>query len=168
MLNLLAGAFVLASCGQLKGRTVYRYAEPSVFPDSFQIKKTVYTPGTMKLYYGGEDLSGMELRCYDAEFYDLGDDFTFEIKDDVIIVKADFADRISGLQIGTTVNDTFYHLRYLDSEQFAWKVEMLWLDAGWSEMVSDTPSYYTEEEIKEGKGQNTEERQETVYYLELE
>ncbi len=167
-LNLLAGGLVLASCGQLKERTVYRYAETDVLLADVQIKKTVYTPGTMKVYYSGEDQSGMEIRCYDAEFSDLGDDFTYEFQDGLLIVKADFAAKISGLQIGTTKNESFFHLRYLDSKQFAWKVEMLVLDAGWEEWTSDTPSYYTEEEIKEGKGQKPVEHQETYYYIDAE
>ncbi len=167
-LNLLAGVFVLASCGQLKGRTVYRYAETDVPLADVQIKKTVYTPGTMKVYYSGEDQSEMEIRCYDAEFSDLGDDFTYEIRDDIIIVKADFAEQISGLQIGTTMNQSFICLRYLDSDQFAWKFQMLVMDAGWEEWLSDSPSYYTEEEIKEGKGRKPAEGQETVYYIDAE
>lgn len=148
LLNLLAGMVALTSCGQ--GQKVYRYAETSVYFDDIRILKTVYKPGCMKLYYSGEDLSYLPVRCYDDKFLDLGSDFEYSFKKGVLIVKADFAERISGLRMGDGADGIVYHLRYLDSEQFAWMVDELWLDAGWSE-VGDAETYYTEEERTEGR-----------------
>ena len=41
----------------------------------FHIKKTVYSPGVMKLYYRGGQFKDTPIRCYDANFEDLEDQF---------------------------------------------------------------------------------------------
>ena len=41
----------------------------------FHIKKTVYSPGVMKLYYRGGQFKDTPTRCYDANFEDLEDQF---------------------------------------------------------------------------------------------
>lgn len=42
----------LTSCGQVDGCT-YQYPETSVLFDDFHITKTIYSQGTMRLYYRG-------------------------------------------------------------------------------------------------------------------
>ena len=50
MAGLWIGLFGLTACGGADVRT-YQYPETAVLFDDFHIKKTVYSPGVMKLYY---------------------------------------------------------------------------------------------------------------------
>lgn len=61
----------LTSCGQVDGCT-YPYPETSVLFDDFHITKTIYNQGTMRLYYRGVQFKDNPIRCYDANFEDLG------------------------------------------------------------------------------------------------
>ena len=98
-IGLSAGMLVLSACGLSGDRVVYQYSKTSVLFDYEHIQKVVYTPDKMKLYYCGMELNESEIRCYDAAFEDLGDDFSYSFKNGVLTVNADFADRISGLTI---------------------------------------------------------------------
>ncbi len=132
--------FLTAHC------TVFQYPETAVYNDEIQVIKAVYSPGQMKLYYRGEDWRKGRVRCYDADFEDLGDEFTYSLRWGVLTIKADFADRISGLTIDDTETGTIrYHLRYLDSAQFAWMADIFWFDDGW-QSVGDADRYYSQEE----------------------
>ncbi len=159
--SILAGVMVLTACGMTNGKTVYKYPETAVFFDGFQIKKSVYTQGEMKIYYSGEELSNQELRCYGADFSDLGDEFEYTFKNGIITVKADFANQISGIMINDAENGIIYRLRYLDSPQFAWLADVLWLDDGWNEM-GDAEKYYTAEELQVQSDKAETKRQETL------
>ena len=153
-IGLLVGTLGLSACGLSGDRVVYQYSKTSVLFDYEHIRKVVYTPGKMKLYYCGMELNESEIRCYDAAFEDLGDDFSYSFKNGVLTVNADFADRISGLTIDDANRSSIiYHLRYLDSPQFAWMADIFWLDAGWQH-VGDKEAFYTEEE------RNAQERNE--------
>ena len=69
-------------------------------------------------------------------------------EDGVLTIKADFAEKISGLTIGDRRgDDTIYRLRYLDSSQFAWLADTFWYDYGWMEL-GDVERYYSEEELE--------------------
>ena len=129
MAGLWMGLFCLTACGGADVRT-YQYPETSVLFDDFHIKKTVYSPGVMKLYYRGGQFKDTPIRCYDANFEDLGDQFEYSFQNGVLTVQADFAEQISGLTIEDKDHDTVYHLRYLDSPQFAWLADTFWLDYG--------------------------------------
>ena len=72
MAGLWMGLFGLTACGGADVRT-YQYPETAVLFDDFQIKKTVYSPGVMKLYYRGGQFKDTPIRCYDANFEELGD-----------------------------------------------------------------------------------------------
>ena len=85
----------LTSCGQVDGCT-YPYPETSVLFDDFHITKTIYSQGTMRLYYRGVQFKGNPIRCYDANFEDLGDQFDHTFRNGVLTVQADFAEKISG------------------------------------------------------------------------
>ncbi len=159
--GILMGLLALTACGRANGQTVYKYSETAVFSDGFQIKKTVYMPGEMNLYYSGAELNDQELRCYGADFADLGDEFEYTYKNGVLTVKAEFAEKISGIVINDAENCVIYHLRYLDSSQFAWLAEVLWLDDGWQEM-GDAEKYYTAEELQAQAEQMEAERRETL------
>ena len=111
----------------------------------FHIKKTVYSPGVMKLYYRGGQFKDTPIRCYDANFEDLGDQFEYSFQNGVLTVQADFAEQISGLTIEDKDHDTIYHLRYLDSPQFAWLADTFWLDYGMMTM-GDEARYYSDAE----------------------
>ena len=103
----------LTSCGQVDGCT-YQYPETSVLFDDFHITKTMYSQGTMRLYYRGVQFKDNPIRCYDANFEDLGDRFDHTFRNGVLTVQADFAEKISGLTIEDRAHDIIYHLRYLD------------------------------------------------------
>ena len=155
------GLIGLAACGRTGQRTVYRYPETEVLFDSFHIKKAVYSPGELKLYYKGGNLKDNQIKCYGADFSDLGDEFESTFKNGVLTVRADFASQISGLTIYNTDNGVIYHLRYLDSPQFAWLAETLWLDYGWCKM-GDEQRFYSAEELKEQADSQAAKRQETT------
>ena len=141
-----AGILMLRIRSLTAHRTVFQYPETAVYNDEIQVIKTVYSPGQVKLYYRGEDWKKGRVRCYDTDFEDLGNEFTYSLRWRVLTIKADFADRISGLTIDDTETGTIrYHLRYLDSPQFAWMADILWLDDGW-QSVGDADRYYSPQE----------------------
>ena len=70
--GLWIGLFGLAACGGAVERT-YQYHETTALFNDFHIKKTVYRPGVMKLYYRGGQFKDTPIRCYDANFEELGD-----------------------------------------------------------------------------------------------
>lgn len=144
MAGLWMGLFGLTACGGADVRT-YQYPETAVLFDDFQIKKTVYSPGVMKLYYRGGQFKDTPIRCYDANFEDLGDQFEYSFQNGVLTVQADFAEKISGLTIEDSEHDVIYHLRYLDSPQFAWLADTFWLDYGMMTM-GDEARYYSDAE----------------------
>ncbi len=145
-----------------EGQTVYTYADTQVYYDGFQIIKTVYAPGEMKLYYSGaEELKDNKIRCYGADFEDLGDDFTHTFDGSVMTVKSQFAEKISGIKIDDADSGLIYHLRYLDSGQFAWMAEELWLDEGWTR-VGDRERYYSADELRAQEKEADKKRQETL------
>ena len=162
-MSILMGLIGLAAaCGRSGERAVYRYTETEVLFRDFHIRKTVYTPGEMKLYYRGGGLKDNLIRCYDADFEDLGDEFEYTLKNGVLTVKADFAERISGLMIDDIDRRSVrYHLRYLDSRQFAWMADIFWYDDGWHES-GDKEKYYSAEELKEQADKEAAGRQETL------
>ena len=94
--GLWMGLLGLAACGGV-GERAYQYPETAVLFGDLHIKKTVYSPGLMKLYYRGGQFKNNPIRCYDANFEDLGDQFEASFKDGVLTVQADFAEQISGL-----------------------------------------------------------------------
>ena len=144
MAGLWMGLFGLTACGGADVRT-YQYQETAVLFDDFHIKKTVYSPGVMELYYRGGQFKDNPIRCYDANFEDLGDQFDHTFRNGVLTVQADFAEQISGLTIEDKDHDTVYHLRYLDSPQFAWLADTFWLDYGMMTM-GDEARYYSDAE----------------------
>ena len=157
---------VLAACGRAAGATgkqmVYTYADAEVYSNGFKVTKTAYAPGEMKLYYSGADeLRDNKIRCYGADFADLGDDFTHTFGGGVLTVRSQFADKISGIKIDDADGGLIYHLRYLDSGQFAWMAEELWLDEGWTE-VGDRERYYSTAELKEQEEAAAAKRCETL------
>ena len=165
--GILLGLMGLVSCkSNAKNETVYRYKETAVYDDDFKISKTVYTAGEMKLYYSGAEFDDNRISCYGADFSELGDEFEHSFKDGVLTVKADFTEQISGLMIDDADNGIIYHLRYLDSSQFAWLAEVLWLDDGWQE-VGDAESYYSAEELKKQEEDKEAEQKETADTFEL-
>ena len=82
MAGLWMGLFGLTACGGADVRT-YQYPETSVLFDDFHIKKTTYSPGVMKLYYRGGQFKDTPIRCYDANFEDLGDQFEYSFQNGV-------------------------------------------------------------------------------------
>ena len=72
--SLWMGLLGLTACGGADVRT-YQYPETALLFDSLHIKKTVYSPGVMELYYRGGQFKDNPIRCYDANFEDLGDQF---------------------------------------------------------------------------------------------
>lgn len=151
----------LLGCKKKGNQVVYQYKDTNVYYDDIQIKKVIYTPSEMKLYCSGIDFSDSQIKCFDASFNDLGDEFTYKFKNNVLTIKSDFAASISGLEIHEGENGPIYHFRYLDSSQFAWLVEELWLDEGWEE-VGEANKYYTEAELQEKEELEKERRQETL------
>ena len=91
-------------------------------PPIRHITKSVYTPGVLKLYYEGNAPKGSlkVTKCFGRDFEDLGKAFEALSQEGILTVQADFANRISGLRIEDPAHNTTYHLRYLDSPQFAW------------------------------------------------
>ena len=144
MAGLWMALLGLTACSGADVRT-YQYPETAVLFDDFQIKKTVYSPGVMKLYYRGGQFKDTPIRCYDANFEDLGDQFEYSFQNGVLTVQADFAEKISGLTIEDREHDVIYHLRYLDSPQFAWLADTFWLDYGMMTM-GDEARYYSDAE----------------------
>ena len=144
MAGLWMGLLGLTACGGADVRT-YQYPETAVLFDDLHIKKTVYSPGLMKLYYRGGQFKDTPIRCYDADFEDLGDQFEYSFKNGVLTIRAEFAERISGLTIDDSAHDTIYRLRYLDSPQFAWLADTLWMDYGVMTM-GDEALYYSDAE----------------------
>ena len=160
MAGLWMGLFGLTACGGADVRT-YQYPETAVLFDDFHIKKTVYSPGVMKLYYRGGQFKDTPIRCYDTNFEDLGDQFEYSFQNGVLTVQADFAERISGLTIDDSAHYTIYRLRYLDSRQFAWLADTFWHDYGRMEL-GDAERYYSEAEMKAQADIANKEQQETL------
>ena len=157
----------LTSCGQVDGCT-YPYPETSVLFDDFHITKTIYSQGTMRLYYRGVQFKDNPIRCYDANFEDLGDQFDHTFRNGVLTVQADFAEKISGLTIEDRAHDVIYHLRYLDSPQFAWLADVFWHDDGLRE-TGDREAYYSAAELQaeaDRKAESRKEAQEAFALLE--
>ena len=96
MAGLWMGLLGLTACSGAD-RCTYQYPETSVLFDDFHIQKTVYRPGVMKLYYRGGQLKDNPIRCYDANFEELGDQFDHTFRNGVLTIQADFAEQISGL-----------------------------------------------------------------------
>ena len=167
MAGLWMGLLGLTACGRVNGCT-YRYPETTVLFDDFHIKKTVYRPGVMKLYYRGGQFKDNPIRCYDANFEDLGDQFGHTFRNGVLTVRADFAENISGLTIEDRAHDVIYHLRYLDSPQFAWLADVFWHDDGLRE-TGDREAYYSAAELQaeaDRKAESRKEAQEAFALLE--
>lgn len=148
LFGILAVATIgLTACNRMKDETVYRYKDTEILYDEFYVEKTVYAPGVMKLYYRGEDPDPQNVYCYSSDFAKLDGDYEYTFENGVLTIETDFAQKISGLTIDDAYNGLIYHLRYLDSKQFAWLLEELWLDEGWVES-GDKESYYTAQELK--------------------
>ena len=156
--GLWMGLLGLAACGGAE--RVYQYPETAVLFDDFHIKKTAYSPGLMKLYYRGGQFKDTPIRCYDADFEDLGDQFEYSFKNGVLTIRAQFAERISGLTIDDSAHDTIYRLRYLDSPQFAWLADTLWMDYGVMTM-GDEALYYSDAERQAQAERERAEREQT-------
>ena len=154
MAGLWMGLLGLTACG---GVDTYQYPETAVLFDDFHIKKTVYSPGEMRLYYRGGRFRDTPIRCYDADFEDLGDQFEYSFQNGVLTVRTNFAERISGLTIEDRAHDVVYHLRYLDSPQFAWLADVFWYDDGWHE-TGDREAYYSEAELQAEADRKAESR----------
>lgn len=165
VMGVLLGLLALTACSRFAGRSddgvTYRYAETDVLYGELFVKKTVYRAGKLKLYYSGTDLSDSQIRCYDANFEDLGDDFKCGFQKGVLTIRADFAERISGLMIRKSNDSFIFQLRYLDSEQFAWLAQVFAYDEGWSQ-YGDTEAYYSAEERKALEDKAAAERQRTA------
>lgn len=159
MAGLWMGLLGLTACS-CADRCTYQYPETSVLFDDFHIQKTVYCPGVMKLYYCGGQLKDNPIRCYNANFEDLGDQFDATFKNGVLTVKAGFAEQISGLTIENREHDVIYHLRYLDSPQFAWLADTFWLDYGMMTM-GDEARYYSDAERQAQAEQEHAEHEQT-------
>ena len=165
VMGVLLGLLALTACSRFAGRSddgvTYRYAETDVLYGELRVKKTVYRAGKLKLYYSGTDLSDSQIRCYDANFEDLGDDFKCGFQKGVLTIRADFAERISGLMIRKSNDSFIFQLRYLDSEQFAWLAQVFAYDEGWSQ-YGDAEAYYSAEERKALEDKAAAERQRTA------
>lgn len=114
----------------------------------------------MELYYRGGQFKDNPIRCYDANFEDLGDQFDHTFRNGVLTVQADFAEQISGLTIEDKDHDTVYHLRYLDSPQFAWLADTFWLDYGMM-TLGDEARYYSDAERQEQAERERTEHEQT-------
>ncbi len=148
-ISLLTCFLGLSACKQGSDPVMYSYPETAL-SDAFRIRhitKTVYVPGKMKLYYKGANLQGAPVRCFDANFEDLGGEFEPVFEKGVLTIQVDFAERISGLEIEDRDYDVIYRLRYLDSPQFAWLADLFWYDYGWMK-TGDTERYYSEDELE--------------------
>ena len=159
-MSILLGLLGFSACGEAGSRTVYQYRETEVF-QNFYVKKAVYTPGELKLYYRGGQFKDNPIRCYDANFEDLGDQFEYSFQNGVLTIRADFAEQISGLMIDDPDQSVRYRLRYLDSSQFASLTDIFWYDAGWSE-TGDAETYYSAEELQAEADRKAAIRQEKL------
>ena len=133
-LSLLSMPLGFTGCGQGGGQIQYQYKETKCLgktvmladPPIRHITKSVYTPGVLKLYYEGNAPKGSlkVTKCFGRDFEDLGKTFEALSQEGILTVQADFANRISGLRIEDPAHNTTYHLRYLDSPQFAWLADI--------------------------------------------
>ena len=159
-MSILLGLLGFSACGEASNRTVYQYRETEVF-QNFHVKKAVYTPGELKLYYRGGAFKDNTVRCYGADFEDLGDAFAYTFQNGVLTIRADFAEQISGLMIDDPDQSVRYRLRYLDSSQFASLTDIFWYDDGWSE-TGDAEAYYSAEELQAEADRKAAIRQEKL------
>ena len=159
-MSILLGLLGFSACGEAGSRTVYQYRKTEVF-QNFYVKKAVYTPGELKLYYRGGAFKDNTVRCYGADFEDLGDAFAYTFQNGVLTIQADFAEQISGLMIDDPDQSVRYRLRYLDSSQFASLTDIFWYDAGWSE-TGDAEAYYSAEELQAEADRKAAIRQEKL------
>ena len=159
-MSILLGLLGFSACGEAGSRTVYQYRETEVF-QNFYVKKAVYTPGELKLYYRGGAFKDNTVRCYGADFEDLGDAFAYTFQNGVLTIRADFAEQISGLMIDDPGQSVRYRLRYLNSSQFASLTDIFWYDDGWSE-TGDAEAYYSAEELQAEADRKAAIRQESL------
>lgn len=144
---------MLTACDK---KTSYQYGKTELC-DTLHIYKTEYKGDIMKLYCEGKYISSdIGIVCYDAAFQEMDADFTYNYKDGVLTIKADFAGQISGLKI-TANSYVYYMLRYLDSDQYAILYYYFADDLGYEEF-GDREAYYTDEELARFEASKEKER----------
>ena len=166
MAGILTALFGATACGNAETKVVYQYPETAVSDDNLRITKTVYTPGKMKLYYTGKRFHDNWILCYDANFNQLSGEYQCKFERNALTIEADFAERISGLVINDSQNGAIYHLRYLDSPQFAWMMTITCYDGDPIEW-GDREKYYTKQELQQQEDSKKRLKQRTMEVYEL-
>lgn len=127
-------------------KVTYQYEEAQV-TNEFKISKSIYSDDELDIYIS--DLGdGFELTCFDKDFQMIDKDFDAKYKNGKYCIKGENADLISGIELRS--QSVIFHIRYLDSNQYAVLCEYDATDAGWI-IEGDAEKYYTEEELNEQK-----------------
>lgn len=150
--SILLCAFLCGCSADIEGmalgdkKVTYKYEEAEVTKE-FDISKSVYSDDELDIYISGLD-DKFELTCYDKDFQIIDKDFDAKYKNGKYCIKGEGADLISGIQLRS--QSAIFHIRYLDSNQYAVLCEYDATDAGWI-IEGDSEKYYTEEELNEQK-----------------
>jgi len=143
IVGVIMMSFLLSGCG--KNGVTYKYVNQDKSA-GIVINKSVYLEDELKLYVKADDnnLEGdFNITFYDSEFNAIDEEFTSEYRHGVLSIKGKNINKISGLYIDGRIR---YHLRYLDSNEYAILYEHDVTEIGW-ETYGDTDKYYTSEEL---------------------
>lgn len=136
-------SFALIGCADDSTTYVYKNQDELM---GMLITKAVYKDDELRLYI--DDLKGdYSITAFDTQFNVIQSDFDTKYSRGVYTIKGTDAGKISGLYMDGTVR---YHLRYLDSQEYAILCETEATEIGW--MTSgDEEKYYTYGERMEQK-----------------
>jgi len=146
--TLLGVVFTLVGCST---GTTYKYSNQDTTAP-IVISKAVYTDNELKLYIKGQ-IGDCDVTAFDRDFKVIDEDFTTSYSGGVFSIKGEHAGLISGLYMDGYCR---YHMRYLDSDEYAILYEYDVTEIGW-ETYGDTEKYYTEEELASQQAKNDEE-----------
>ncbi|MDO4189659.1 MAG: C1 family peptidase [Lachnospiraceae bacterium] len=143
---------VITFIGCAQNSITYKYNN-SDDGSGISISKSVYTDNELRLYIKGLSDDEPKVCAYDSKFKVITEDFTTEYKNNVLSIKGSNASRISGLYIEGKWNR--YHIRYLDSDEYALMYEVEATEIGW-ELCGDKEKYYTSGELADQQAKKDE------------
>lgn len=164
-LRILILSFGLFSaCG--KKLTAYTYENEAVL--GIKIEKAEVYENKFVVTFAKDSLSGVKkAECYSADLSVIEEEPGFSWKKDVLTIKTDHADRISGIKVWDSNRDVYFYVRYMDSDSYAMLVYSWADDVGY--MVSgDEDAYFTQEEKEaQNKSAESQAEAETLTYSKL-
>ena len=139
---------LFSACGNKK-TTTYKYENEAVL--GIKIEKTEVYIDKLVVTFAEDSLSGVEkVECYSSDFSVIEEDAEFSFKNDMLTIKTDKADMVSGIKVWDSHRNLYFYVRYMETDAYAMLVYSWASEIGY--MVSgDEDAYYTQEEKDEQK-----------------